>query len=133
MNEWLAVVAGAIASVTVIGTFLVKVVDKIIIKPMEKRKVERDRRIESDRQDFEQQLLKRVEQNQQPLTLSIAQLNVLLEESQRDKMALHQIADTNVKAIDQHEVRLDNHNDRLIVLETKNGVRTYTEVYKEDK
>ena len=58
---------------------------------------------------------------------------MLLEESQRDRVTLHQIADINVKAIDQHEERLDNHNDRLIVLETKNGVRTYTEVYKEDK
>ena len=133
MNEWLSVVAGAITSITVIGTFLVMLVKKTIVTPMEKRKVERDKKIEKDRQEFEQQLLKRVEQNQQPLTLSIAQLNVLLEESQRDRVTLHQIADTNVKAIDQHEERLDNHNDRLIVLETKNGVRTYTEVYKEDK
>ena len=133
MNEWLSVVAGAITSITVIGTFLVMLVKKTIVTPMEKRKVERDKKIEKDRQEFEQQLLKRVEQNQQPLTLSIAQLNVLLEESQRDRTALHQIADNNVKVIGQHEERLDNHNDRLIVLETKNGVRTYTEVYKEDK
>ena len=133
MNEWLAIVAGAITSITVIGGFLVMLVKKAIITPMEKRKIERDKRIERERQDFEQKLLNRVEQNQQPLTLSIAQLNVLLEESQRDRSALHKIADNNVKVIGHHEDRLDNHNDRLIVLETKNGVRTYTKVYKEEK
>ena len=131
MNEWLAVVAGTITSVTIIGTFLVKVVDKIIIKPMDKRKVERAKVVEADRQKFEQTLLKHVEANQQPLTDSIDKLNVLLEESQRDRMALHKIADVNVQAISEHEERLDNHNDRLIVLEVKNGVRTVT--YKEEE
>lgn len=131
MNEWLAVVAGTITSVTIIGAFLVKVVDKIIIKPMDKRKVERAKVVEADRQKFEQTLLKHVEANQQPLTESIDKLNGLLEESQRDRVALHKIADINVKRIGEHEERLDNHNDRLIVLEVKNGVRTVT--YKEEE
>lgn len=131
MNEWLAVVAGTITSVTIIGAFLVKVVDKIIIKPMDKRKVERAKVAEEDRQKFEQTLLKHVEANQQPLTDSIDKLNGLLEESQRDRMSLHKISDINVQAIGEHEERLDNHNDRLIVLEVKNGVRTVT--YKEEE
>ena len=131
MNEWLAVVAGTITSVTIIGAFLVKVVDKIIIKPMDKRKAERAKVVAEDRQKFEQTLLKHVEANQQPLTDSIDKLNELLAESQRDRTALHKIADVNVQAIDEHEERLDNHNDRLIVLEVKNGVRTVT--YKEEE
>lgn len=131
MNEWLAVVAGAITSITIIGAFLVKVVDKIIIKPMDKRKAERAKEVELDRQQFEESLLKRVEANQQPLAESIDRLNQLLEESQRDRMALHKIADVNVQTIGEHEERLDSHNDRLIVLEVKNGVRTVA--YKEEK
>ena len=131
MNEWLAVVAGTITSVTIIGAFLVKVVDKIIIKPMDKRKAERAKVVAEDRQKFEQTLLKHVEANQQPLTDSIDKLNGLLEESQRDRIDLHKIADVNVQAIGEHEERLDNHNDRLIVLEVKNGVRTVT--YKEEE
>lgn len=131
MNEWLAVVAGTITSITVIGAFLVKVVDTIIVKPMERRKVERAKEAELDRQKFEEKLLQRVEANQQPLRESIDRLNELLEESQRDSMALHKIADANVKTIREHEERLDSHNDRLIVLEVKNGVRTLT--YKEEK
>ena len=131
MNEWLAVVAGTITSVTIIGAFLVKVIDKIIIKPMDKRKAERAKSVELDRQEFEEKLLDRVESNQQPLKESIDQLNKLLEESQRDRMALHKIADVNVRTIGEHEKRLDTHNDRLIVLEVKNGVRTVT--YKEEK
>ncbi len=131
MTEWLAVVAGAITSVTIIGAFLVKVVDKIIIKPMDKRKADRAKEVELDRQKFEESLLERVEANQQPLAESIDRLNQLLEESQRDRVNLHKIAEVNVKAIGEHEVRLDNHNDRLIVLEVKNGVRTVS--YKEEK
>ena len=131
MNEWLAIVAGAITSITIIGAFLVKVVDKIIIKPMDKRKAERAKEVELDRQEFEESLLERVEANQQPLAESIDRLNKLLEESQRDRSDLHKIADVNVQAIGEHEERLDNHNDRLIVLEVKNGVRTVT--YKEEE
>lgn len=131
MNEWLAVVAGAITSITVIGTFLVKVVDMIIVKPMDKRKVERAKKVELDRQKFEENLLERVESNQKPLADSIDRLNELLEELQSDNTGLHKIADVNVKAIGEHEERLDDHNERLIVLEVKNGVRTVT--YKEEK
>src|SRR5574344_778302 len=130
MNEWLAVVAGTITSITIIGTFLVKVVDKIIVKPMEKRKAERAKEVELDRQKFEENLLERVEVNQQPLADSIKRLNKLLDESQRDRTTLHKIADVNVKAIGEHEERLDLHNERLIVLEVKNGVRKVA--YKEE-
>ena len=130
MNEWLAVVAGTITSVTIIGAFLVKVVDKIIIKPMDKRKADRAKEVELDRQRFEQTLLERVEANQQPLAESIDRLNELLAESQRDRVNLHKIAEVNVKSIGEHEERLDHHNERLIVLEVKNGVRKLA--YKEE-
>ena len=130
MTEWLAVVAGAITSITIIGAFLVKVVDKIIIKPMDKRKAERAKVVELDRQKFEEKLLQRVEANQKPLSDSIGRLNELLEESQRDRVNLHRIADVNVKAIGKHEGRLDLHNERLIVLEVKNGVGKVA--YKEE-
>lgn len=130
MTEWLAVVAGAITSITIIGAFLVKVVDKIIIKPMDKRKAERAKVVELDRQKFEEKLLQRVGANQKPLSESIDKLNELLEESQRDRVNLHKIADANVKAIGEHEERLDLHNERLIVLEVKNGVGKVA--YKEE-
>lgn len=130
MNEWLAVVAGTITSVMVIGTFLVKVVDKIIIKPMDKRKADRAKEVEIDRQKFEESLLERVETNQQPLAESIDRLNQLLEESQRDRNDLHKITDEIVIVTGKHEERLDSHNDRLIVLEVKNGVRKLA--YKEE-
>lgn len=130
MNEWLAVVAGTITSITIIGAFLVKVVDKTIIKPMDKRKAERAKEVELDRQTFEKKLLQSVEANQKPLSESIDRLNELLAESQRDRVNLHKIAEVNVKAIGEHEERLDSHNERLIVLEVKNGVRKLA--YKEE-
>lgn len=130
MTEWFAVVAGIITSITIIGTFLVKIVDKIIVKPMGKRKAAQAKEAELDRQKFEEKLLQRMETNQQPFKESIDRLNDLLDESQRDRIALHKIADVNSREIEEHEDRLDNHNERLIVLETKNGVRKV--VYKEE-
>ena len=132
MNEWLAVVAGAITSITVIGTFLVKIVDKIIIKPMDKRKAERAKEVELDRQKFEERLLQRVETNQQPLKESIDRLNKLLEESQRDRSALHKIADVNTQKLGEHETKIHDLDDRLIVVETHNNITKYREVYKGD-
>lgn len=132
MIEWLSVVAGTITSITIIGTFLVKIVDGIIIKPMDKRKAERAKETELDRQKFEEKLLERVETNQQPLKESIDQLNRLLEESQRDRSALHKIADVNTKKLGEHETKIHDLDDRLIVVETHNNITKYREVYKGD-
>ena len=132
MTEWLSVVAGAITSITIIGAFLVKVVDKIIVKPMDKRKAERAKEVELDRQRFEENLLERVEVNQQPLKESIDRLNHLLEESQRDRTALHKIADVNTEKLGEHETKIHDLDDRLIVVETHNNITKYREVYKGD-
>lgn len=132
MNEWLAIVAGAITSITIIGTFLVKVADKIIVKPMDKRKAERAKAVEIDRQEFEEKLLERVEANQQPLKESIDRLNELLEESQRDSSALYKITDANTQKLGEHETKIHDLDDRLIVVETHNNITKYREVYKGD-
>ena len=132
MIEWLAVVAGVITSITIIGTFLVKVVDKIIVKPMDKRKVERAKAVEVDRQKFEEKLLAQVGANQQPLKESIDRLNHLLEESQRDSTVLHKIADANTQKLGEHETKIHDIDDRLIVVETHTNITKYREVYKGD-
>ena len=132
MTEWLAVVAGTITSITIIGAFLVKVVDKIIIKPMEKRKADRAKEVELDRQKFEEKLLQSAEVNQQPLKVSIDRMNKLLEESQRDRSALHKIADVNTQKLGEHETKIHDLDDRLIVVETHNNITKYREVYKGD-
>ena len=132
MTEWLAVVAGAITSITIIGTFLVKVVDKIIIKPMEKRRVEREEIKMRERNEFERKLLTEVDKNHMPLKEAIDRLNQLLDESQRDRSALHKIADVNTQKLGEHETKIHDLDDRLIVVETHNNIAKYREVYKGD-
>lgn len=132
MTEWLAVVAGAITSITIIGTFLVKVVDKIIIKPMEKRRVEREEIKMRERNEFERKLLTEVDKNHMPLKEAIDRLNQLLDESQRDRSALHKIADVNTQKLGEHETKIHDLDDRLIVVETHNNITKYREVYKGD-
>lgn len=132
MTEWLAVVAGAITSITIIGTFLVKVVDKIIIKPMEKRRAEREEIKMRERNEFERKLLTEVDKNHMPLKEAIDRLNQLLDESQRDRSALHKIADVNTQKLGEHETKIHDLDDRLIVVETHNNITKYREVYKGD-
>ena len=72
-----------------------------------------------------------ITQKNEPLNTAIQELNSLLGESQKDRAKLNDIAKANTKMIGEHDERLDNHNDRLIVLETKNGVKRIT--YREGK
>lgn len=55
--------------------------------------------------------------------------NKLLEDNQDRISKLEEIAVQNSELLSRQDERLDNHNERLIVLETKNGIRKikYTE------
>jgi biopolymer transport protein ExbB/TolQ len=112
IGEILANMASWITSLTVIGGALVWIVNVVIVKPAEKRI-----------NKFEQNLLKKQELNQKPLTEAIDKLNELLDESQRDRKLLHEIADENVKAIDIHEEQFEDHEIRITVLEDRGGKR----------
>ena len=114
--------ASFIGSLTVVGGALMWIYNKFISAPREKR-----RQRESDKR--QRAMIELITEKNKPLNESIQGLNDLLAESQADRKQLNQIAKTNTKMLGNHERRLDNHNDRLIVLETKNGIKRVT--YKE--
>ena len=70
-----------------------------------------------------------ITEKNKPLNESIQGLNVLLAESQSDRKKLNHIAEANTEIIKDHEERLDDHNVRLTVLETENGIKKV--VYRE--
>lgn len=118
VNE-LGNIASLIGSLTVVGSALMWIYNKFISAPREKK-----RQKEAD--ERQKKMLELITEKNEPLNQAIENLNQLLAESQADRQQLNKIAESNTKTINNHEKRLDNHNDRLIVLETKNGVRKVT-------
>ena len=120
--EHVGSLASFIGSLTVVGGALMWIYNKFISAPREKR-----RQIESDKR--QRAMIELITEKNKPLNDSIQGLNELLAESQSDRKKLNQIAEANTEIIKDHEKRIDNHNERLIVLETKNGIQKI--VYKE--
>lgn len=114
--EHVGSLASFIGSLTVVGGALMWMYNKFISAPREKR-----RQREADKR--QRDMIELITKKNKPLNESIQSLNELLAESQLDRKKLNKIAETNTTMIERHEGRLDNHNERLIVLETKNGVR----------
>lgn len=71
----------------------------------------------------------------EPLAQSIDNLNKWIGESRDDRQHLNKVADRNTLTLGDHEDRLNEHNGRLIALETKNGITTvkYREKHEENK
>ena len=108
--------ASFIGSLTVVGGALMWIYNKLISAPREKRRQEEAEKRQRD-------MIELITEKNKPLNESIQGLNELLAESQADREKLNQIAVANTEMIKNHEDRIDNHNERLIVLETKNGIQ----------
>ena len=117
--EQVGSVASFIGSLTVVGGALMWIYNKFISAPREKR-----RKRDADKR--QRDMIDLITEKNKPLNESIKRLNELLDESQQDRKKLNEIAESNTAMLERHEERIDNHNDRLIVLETKNGIPTVT-------
>ena len=119
--------ASFIGSLTVVGGALLWIYNKFISAPREKRR----QRVADKRQ---RDMLNLITEKNEPLNESIQRLNELLAESQIDRKQLNLIAEANTEMLKNHEERIDNLNERLIVVETKNGVHkiVYREGYEEE-
>ena len=123
--EHVGFLASFIGSLTVVGGALLWIYNKFISAPREKK-----RRIEADKR--QRDMIELITESNEPLNESIQALNDLLAESQLDRKKLNHIAEANTEMIKDHEKRIDNHNERLIVLEVKNGIPkiAYREEYE---
>lgn len=122
LEEHLGFIASLIGSLTVVGSALIWVYNKFISIPREKKRL----REEEKRQDM---LLELITRENRPLNTAIEQLTKLLDESRQDRIKLNDLASRNTKMLIDHDDKLTEHNSRLIVLETKNGISQYR--YKE--
>lgn len=122
LAEHLGFIASLIGSLTVVGSALIWIYNKFISSPREKKRL----REEEKRQDM---LLELITRENRPMNTAIEQLTKLLDDSRQDREKLNDIADRNTKMLNEHDDKIDQHNNRLIVLETKTGVSQYR--YKE--
>ena len=118
LAEHLGFIASLIGSLTVVGSALIWVYNKFISHPRETRRL----REEEKRQDM---LLELITRENRPINTSIQQLTKLLDESIQDRMKLNDLSSRNTKMLLEHDDTLTEHNNRLIVLETKNGISEY--------
>ena len=118
LAEHLGFIASLIGSLTVVGSALIWVYNKFISHPREQKRL----REEEKRQDM---LLELITRENRPMNTAIEQLTKLLDESTQDRMKLNDLASRNTKMLLEHDDTLTEHNNRLIVLETKNGVSEY--------
>lgn len=107
--------ASFIGSLTVVGGALIWVYNKFIGKPREIRR---------EKEDTKRQLrmVETITRENKPLNDAIKQLNEWLQESKKDREKLNKVADVNTSIIKEHEKKLHNHDDRLIILEVKNNI-----------
>ena len=125
--EQVGSVASLIGSLTVVGGALIWIYNKFVAIPREKR---RQRAAERRQRD----MIELITEKNEPLNQAIQSMTELIAESQLDRQHLNRVATVNTQMIDIHEQRLDKHNDRLIVLETKNGIQaiTYPDHHKKE-
>ena len=118
LAEHLGFIASLIGSLTVVGSALIWIYNKFISHPREKKRL----REEEKRQDM---LLELITRENRPMNTAIQQLTKLLDESRQDSIKLNDVAGRNTKMLLEHDDTLEEHNNRLIVLETKNGLSEY--------
>ena len=118
LAEHLGFIASLIGSLTVVGSALIWIYNKFISHPREKKRL----REEEKRQDM---LLELITRENRPMNTAIQQLTKLLDDSKQDRIKLNDLTGRNTKMLLEHDDTLEEHNNRLIVLETKNGLSEY--------
>lgn len=110
----MTLIAGLIGSITIVGSALIWVYKQLIARPKERRDAVR---VERENEKFRKAM--------QPTIDAVEQISRGLAYQEERDEKLQQIADSNVKLLEKHENRLDLHEQRIIVLETRNGIPVY--------
>ena len=110
--------ASLIGSLTVVGGGLIWVYNTLISKPRERIRMREE-------EHRHQRMVKEINNFTTPLSHSIDNLNELLQESQLDRKNINAKINNNSDTLKEHNKILHNHDDRLIVLETKSGLKYY--------
>lgn len=117
----LGAIASMVGSLTIVGGALMWLYNILIGRPRERRREEEGNRRHKD-------MLELINKENKPLRQAIDKLNDLLEDSQKDRENLNRMAEANTKVLvghdelfKKHDKRLDDHHERIVVLEGRDG------------
>lgn len=111
-------IASLIGSLTIVGSALLWLYNKLISKPRERIRMREE-------EHRHQRMVKEINNFTKPLSNSIDKLNQSLQESQLDRKTINEKINTNSDTLKEHNKIINNHDDRLIVLETQSGIKYY--------
>lgn len=122
ITEYLTLLAGVIGPLTIILGFCIK----YIWGPWEKKKAKeadeaREARMRQDR-EYHARMIEIAQQQNEPLIKALGEINKAVSDSQNDRKRLTDIAENNIKTLEVHETRLDDHGKRILVLETTSSM-----------
>lgn len=121
-EQFLLSVASIATSLTIVLTFI----SKYVWQPWERKKAKEIEAANLERlqqeKTYQEQILEIVKKQMNPITQALEKLNKLSEGSQHEIEKLAEVSCSNKKRLERHEERLDDHGDRILVLETKTGI-----------
>lgn len=128
----LTIIAGIVTSLSIIFGFFIK----YFYEPWERRKAQaveerQKERLEQEKRYHDKMIEVSKEQNQ-PILEFIEKMQEFMLHSNYDRKNLNSIAERNSKTLEEHDAILDNHTERLIVLESQRDGITQTVAYKEE-
>lgn len=135
LYDYLGMWSGMISSIIVIGGAFMWIAKKFYLDPKDKRKEEQDLKYQQRMIEIAQEQNAPFKDSIDSLNESVGALNSLLEDSQRDRKVLHEIADENTRKIGELDDKSENHEVRISVLESHTGIKklNYKEVYGKEK
>lgn len=71
---------------------------------------------------YQEKMLEIVKKQMNPVIQALEELSKLSKGSQQEIEKLAESSYANTKLLEKHEARLDDHGDRLLVLETRTGI-----------
>lgn len=129
--EYLTLVAGIVSPLALILGFGYK----YFIEPREKRKAKEAEKAQQERlaqeKNYQDKMLEIARQQIEPIHAVLEEIKEITVDSEYDRKHLNEIAKVNTKKLGKHEERLDDHAERIIILEAKSGAGEQEVFYKE--
>ena len=128
--------AGYILTISALVSLFIR---NLFVKPYEKRRKKEQEALEKRQNEFQVKIFETFAEELKPFQDSVDALNEVLtnfqRESKSDRDNLNKIAEVNTRAIGKLDGKVDQHNERLIVLEVKTGIKKlgYRETYGEEE
>ena len=129
--EYLTLVAGIVSPLMLILGFGYQ----YFIKPWEKRKAKEAEKAQQERlaqdKEYQDKMLEIARRQIEPIHAVLEEIKEITVDSEYDRKHLNEVTKQNSKRIEKAEGKLDNHAERLIVLEAKSCSGEQEVIYKE--